>query len=157
MALFAVAGLVVNVVGNLILLPRYRYIAAAWITLVTEIVVIVPSATTAFRGMRMPLRLGRLPRISVAAAVMGIVVWLLSTAGVGVSIAGLVGVPVYALTLYLVRALMPDERASSRHGCGAAHARARRLRSTLSSILGRSSNLCSRCVDPIVGGLSPGR
>ena len=111
LALFAVAGLVVNVVGNLILLPRYGYIAAAWITLGTEIVVIVPSAMAAFRGMRLPLRLGRLPRIGAAAAVMGILVWLLSNAGVGVIIVGLIGVPVYAVMLHVVRALMPDERA----------------------------------------------
>ena len=81
LALYALAGLVFNLVGNLILLPKYGYIAAAWITLGTEIVVIIPAAITGFRGMGLPLRLGRLPRVAIAAAVMGAVVGLLNKIG----------------------------------------------------------------------------
>ena len=33
----AMAGLVINLGLNLILLPRYGFIAAAWVTLVTEL------------------------------------------------------------------------------------------------------------------------
>jgi O-antigen/teichoic acid export membrane protein len=60
-------GLVLNVVLNLVLIPRYSYRGAAINTLVTEVVVAVALWWLVLRwpGLR-PLGLGRLPRLGVA-------------------------------------------------------------------------------------------
>ena len=44
----AAAALVINVVLNVILLPRYGYQAAAWVTLASEVIVIAAATRTTF-------------------------------------------------------------------------------------------------------------
>ncbi len=109
--LIAVAGLVFNVVANVILLPRYGYIAAAWVTLATELLVIGPAAATTLRAMRVAPDLHRLPRTVGAAAIMGVVVWLAKQLGFGIVLLGLIAAIAYPIAVFATGALTPDERA----------------------------------------------
>lgn len=64
-------GLVVNVTGNLLLVPRYGFMAAAWMTLVTEVAVVAASAWFVVRafGLRR-VALGPIVRILLAAGLL---------------------------------------------------------------------------------------
>lgn len=107
----AVAGVVFNVVANVLLLPRYGYIAAAWITLATEVLVIGPAVATTLGAMHVAPDLHRLPRAFAAAAGMGVVVWLARQWGCGIVLLGLIGAIVYPAAVFATGALTPDERA----------------------------------------------
>lgn len=75
-------GLVVNVIGNVLLIPRYGFIAAAWTTLATEVVVVGLSAR--FIAQKLPIGgagLGRLPRVVAAALVTLLVLAAADAAG----------------------------------------------------------------------------
>lgn len=60
---YAAAGLIVNVALNVLLIPKYGFIAAAWICLVTEGLVIGLALRAAFRKIDQHLRFGRMIRI----------------------------------------------------------------------------------------------
>jgi O-antigen/teichoic acid export membrane protein len=60
---YAAAGLIVNVVLNVLLIPAYGFIAAAWVCLFTEGLVIGLALHAAFRTIDQRLRLGRISRI----------------------------------------------------------------------------------------------
>ena len=102
---FAVVGLVVNVGLNLILIPQYGYLAAAWITLLTNMIVVFPALYTVLRKLDMRFSPWRLLRTAAAAAVGGIVVAILQDVGVG--LAGLIAAMIvtYPLALLALRAL----------------------------------------------------
>lgn len=97
------AALVANIVLNLILIPRYGFMGAAWATLATEVVVIGTGA--AFLATVMEVRrpsLGRLPRIAAAAAALGLVLAAAQAAGVSIIpllALGLVAYPVLLISL----------------------------------------------------------
>ncbi len=113
--LIAAAGLVFNAVANVLLLPRHGYIAAAWITLATEVLVIGPAAATVLRTMHVALDLRRLPRVAVAAASMGVAVWVASRLGCGIVLLGLIGATVYPVAVLATGALTLDERTQLSH------------------------------------------
>jgi O-antigen/teichoic acid export membrane protein len=102
---FAIVGLIVNVGFNLVLIPHFGYIAAAWITLLTNIVVVFPALYAVLRKIEMRLAPGRLLRTAGAAAVGGAIVAILRNAGV--PLGGLVAamIVVYPLALLAVRAI----------------------------------------------------
>jgi O-antigen/teichoic acid export membrane protein len=60
---YAFTGLIVNVALNLLLIPRYGFIAAAWVCLFTEGLVIVLALRASFKTIDQHLRLGRINRI----------------------------------------------------------------------------------------------
>jgi O-antigen/teichoic acid export membrane protein len=70
LVVIATVALVVNVGLNVLLLPRYGFIAAAWVTLVTEVVVCTCALPSTFGrlGLRPPL--GRVARLLVASGLM---------------------------------------------------------------------------------------
>src|SRR5215208_721250 len=103
--LVAGAGLVFNAALNLLLVPRYGFLAAAWLTLATEILVTALSAAMVFRKARLWPSAGRLPRVLLAA----VACW---AAGAGLNGAGLptlawaaVAGLVYAGALLALRAI----------------------------------------------------
>jgi O-antigen/teichoic acid export membrane protein len=102
---FAIVGLIVNVGLNLVLIPQYGYIAAAWITLLTNAIVVFPALYMVLHKLEMRVSLRRLLRTTVAAAAGGGVVALLHSAGV--PLGGLIGAMVitYPLALLALRAL----------------------------------------------------
>jgi O-antigen/teichoic acid export membrane protein len=105
----ALGGLVFNVVLNVALIPRYGFVAAAWVTLATEIFVLSLS-WLAVRS-RLPARpsLGRIPRVLAAAtALLGILVLcraLSVDVGVGIAVTAIA----YPLLLLAARAVSPAE------------------------------------------------
>jgi O-antigen/teichoic acid export membrane protein len=81
-AVYAAVGLLLNAALNLVLIPRYGFLAAAWVTLLTEVTVMSLSARIVLRKLQMRPHLGRILRTAVAAVVMGLAVWLARIAGI---------------------------------------------------------------------------
>jgi O-antigen/teichoic acid export membrane protein len=102
---FAILGLVVNVALNVALIPRYGYLAAAWLTLLTNLVVVVPATRAVLRKIDMRMSTRRLLRTAAAAAASGLAVAALN--GAGVPLGGLVATMAvaYPLMLLAVRGL----------------------------------------------------
>jgi O-antigen/teichoic acid export membrane protein len=94
---YAAVGLVINASLNVLLIPRYGFLAAAWITLATEVVVMSLTMRSVLRELAMTPRVGRLLRTLVAALAMGVLTWVAYSAGV--SLYGLVAI---AAISYLV-------------------------------------------------------
>ena len=106
---YAAIGLVMNVALNLLLIPRYGYIAAAWVIGATQVVVIGLSLRLIFSELHQRLRVGRLARIAVAAAAMGALVVVGDGAGLPIGVLMLVAVASYAVLLLLLRAVTAAE------------------------------------------------
>jgi O-antigen/teichoic acid export membrane protein len=66
----ALIALVFNVVLNLILIPPYGFVAAAWVTLATEVLVTALTLSAVLRRLELTLRLRRMLLATVAAALM---------------------------------------------------------------------------------------
>jgi O-antigen/teichoic acid export membrane protein len=109
--IIALGGLVFNLVGNVLLLPRYGFIAAAWMTLATELVVIIPASITTLRGFQVAPDLRRFPRAAAAATMVGLAVWLAHRAGAGILLLGLVAGIIYPLVVLATGTLTPEDRA----------------------------------------------
>jgi O-antigen/teichoic acid export membrane protein len=89
-ALYAGVGLALNAALNVVLIPRYGFLAAAWVTLLTEVTVMSLSARSVLGALHMRPRIGRLLRTLAAAAIMGIATLLARIAGL--PLAGLAAV-----------------------------------------------------------------
>jgi O-antigen/teichoic acid export membrane protein len=85
---YAAIGLIVNATLNLLLIPRYGFLAAAWVTLVTEVTVMSQIMRAVLRALAMTPRFGRILRVLLVATVMGLLTWIARLAGV--PLAGLV-------------------------------------------------------------------
>jgi O-antigen/teichoic acid export membrane protein len=107
--LYAAVGLVVNAGLNLLLIPPYGFQAAAWITLVTELLVMALITRDIVRALSMTPRIGRIARTAAAAATMGAAVWLAQEAGL--ALLGLVAVSAvtYCAAIFLLRVISPRE------------------------------------------------
>jgi O-antigen/teichoic acid export membrane protein len=108
-ALFALLGLLVNVGLNLLLLPRYGFLAAAWTTLATEIVVTGPVFWMVLR--RMPP--GVVPwqatmRLVGAATGTAGALWALDAAGVPFGILLVLAAPLYGGLALATRGVEPS-------------------------------------------------
>ena len=105
----ALVALVFNVVLNLVLIPPYGFLAAAWVTLATEILVSALTLSAALRHLELRLRLGRLLRAAGAAGAMTLAVAVLQEAGT--PIGGLLAAAalVYPFALVVAGALRPAE------------------------------------------------
>jgi O-antigen/teichoic acid export membrane protein len=99
---YAALGLLINASLNILLIPRYGFLAAAWITLATEVVVMSLTMRRVLGRLEMTPRLGRLLRTLLAAAAMGGLTWLAQRAGVplyGLVLAAAVSYPALLLAL----------------------------------------------------------
>jgi O-antigen/teichoic acid export membrane protein len=106
-----VAGLVVNVVGNLILVPIYGFEGAAWMTLVTEVVVVGIGGFYVVRALGGPgaVSAGRLSRVVAAAAVLLAALAGLDAAGAGLAILSAAAAALYPLLLVGLGAVSMQE------------------------------------------------
>lgn len=77
----AVAALVLNVAANLALVPAYGFMAAAWVTLGTELMVMSLSLAIVCRAARVPPTGAHVGRIVAATIAMGALAWGLRSAG----------------------------------------------------------------------------
>ncbi len=105
---YAAIGLVLNAALNVLLIPRYGFLAAAWVTLLTEASVMSLSMRRVLVTLQMRPRIDRLARTLLAALAMGVIVWLARSAGVALgglaAIAALSYVPALMLLRVLTRA-----------------------------------------------------
>ncbi|MGH2853395.1 MAG: flippase [Solirubrobacteraceae bacterium] len=91
---YAAVGLLVNASLNLALIPRYGFLAAAWITLLTEVLVMSLTMRSVLGELAMTPRLSRLARTLVAALGMGLLTWLVKS--LGAPLLGLVAIAALA-------------------------------------------------------------
>jgi len=106
---YTVVALVFNVALNLVLIPSYGFMAAAWITLGTEVLVMALTFRDVLRETAIRLELRRLLLTALSATVMGLAVAGLLEAGVGVIVAATISLVVYAVALLAFRAVDLDE------------------------------------------------
>ncbi len=105
-----VAGLVFNVIGNFILVPTVGFMGAAWMTLLTEVLVFVWSLTLILRALqiRRP-RLGRIGRTIVAAVLLLGALSALRLVSDSLVVLTLAACLCYPLLLFALRALSLDD------------------------------------------------
>lgn len=108
-AIYAALGLVLNATLNVLLIPSYGFLAAAWVTLLTEVTVMSLSARIVLRGLRMKPRLERLMRTLAAAALMGLGTWLARIAGVPLAGLAAIAALIYFPGLLILRVLTVGE------------------------------------------------
>lgn len=104
-AVYALLGLVLNVGLNLLLLPRYGFLAAAWTTLATEALVVGLAWRAVLAELHLRLRLGQIGRAAVATTAMTLL--LMGMRGLGASVVPLLLVAAvsYPLLALLTRAI----------------------------------------------------
>jgi O-antigen/teichoic acid export membrane protein len=102
---YAALGLALNAVLNVLLIPRYGFIAAAWITLLTEVVVMSSIMRRVLATLVMKPSVNRFLRTLGAAIVMGLITW--SARELGIPLVGLViiGGISYLLAVMVLRVL----------------------------------------------------
>jgi O-antigen/teichoic acid export membrane protein len=121
-----VAALVFNLVANVVLIPRFGYIGAAWVTVLSELVLLVPFQVLASRIAPdvSPLVEARLPLL--ATLVMAPVVWWLRDAAHPL-LAMLAGVLIYPAALWSLGGINAQQRRLFESLMPAAYARRLRL------------------------------
>ena len=108
--LVASAGLVFNVVANLVLIPRFGFAAAAWVTLATEVLVLLLAWLVVRPRLTTGLELHRIVRIVYAAATtLGV---LLSTRALGVAVGVAIAMTAIAYPAHFSRSGRPRSPSS---------------------------------------------
>jgi O-antigen/teichoic acid export membrane protein len=106
---FALLGLLLNVPLNLVLIPEYGIEAAAWVTLLTEVIVVSLSLVMVLRKIELRLSLRRIGLALVAATIAALAVWGLRQVGGGAIVLVLAMTVLYPLLLLALRAFDLDE------------------------------------------------
>ncbi len=103
-------ALIVNLIGNFIFVPLVGFMGAAWMTLITEIVVFGASLRLIMGTLELRRPgIGRIGRTIVAAALLGGVLALLEAAGAGLALLIVAACLFYPALLFGLRALAPDD------------------------------------------------
>jgi O-antigen/teichoic acid export membrane protein len=103
-------ALVVNLTGNLILVPAIGFMGAAWMTLATEVVVCVSSLRVILRELELPWpRVGRIGRTVGAALLLGGGLSVLRLASDSLALLVPVACVCYPALLLGLRALAPED------------------------------------------------
>jgi O-antigen/teichoic acid export membrane protein len=105
----ALLALVFNVVLNLILIPPYGFVAAAWVTLATEVLVTALTLHAALRRLELSLRLRRIALATLATALMTGVVAGLQALGAPLAVLVAAAAIAYPAAVFAVGALRPDD------------------------------------------------
>jgi len=99
-------ALVVNVVGNLIFVPVYGFMAAAWMTLITEAVVFAQTTVLVSRQLELPHPpFGRIGRTLAAAALLAVLLGGLRLAGASLGVLIATACVCYPALLFGLRAV----------------------------------------------------
>ena len=107
--IYAAIGLLLNAALNVVLIPRYGFLAAAWVTLLTEFTVMGLSMRMVLKTLEMRPRLGRLVRTLGAALPMGVATLLGRLAGVPLAGLAAIALLTYFPCLLALRALTVGE------------------------------------------------
>jgi len=103
-------ALVVNLIGNFIAVPLFGFMGAAWMTLITEIVVFGSALTLLLRELELPFpKLGRIGRTALAAALLAAVLEAMSLANAPLWALIVAACVCYPSLLFGLRALTVDE------------------------------------------------
>lgn len=103
-------ALLVNLCGNLILVPLTGFMGAAWMTLATEVVVFLSSLSLILRTLELPLpKPGRIGRTVLAATLLGAALEALRSAGAPLAALVLAAGVLYPALLFGLRALVVDD------------------------------------------------
>jgi O-antigen/teichoic acid export membrane protein len=106
----SVAALVVNVIGNLALVPSAGFMGAAWMTLVTEVVVFAASLWLVLRTLELPLPgAGRIWRTALAAGLLASMLFGLRQAGASLAVLVVAACAGYPTLLFGLRAVGMDD------------------------------------------------
>ena len=106
----SIAALVVNLIGNLILVPLFGFMGAAWMTLVTEVVVFAIALALVLRTLEIPHpSLGRLGRTALAAAVLAAILGALRLLDAPLAVLVAAACVCYPALLFWLRALELDD------------------------------------------------
>lgn len=116
LVIYTVCGLIVNVALNLVLLPRYGFLAAAWITAVTELVVLSLTMRDVLRVIELRPALRRIAQTLAASAAMACVVWWERSAGAPLALLAMTAVIVYGGLLVALGTLRPVHLRALRAG-----------------------------------------
>jgi O-antigen/teichoic acid export membrane protein len=106
---YAAVGLFVNAALNLLLIPHYGFLAAAWITLLTEVIVMSLTMRAVLHRLAMKPTYGRLVRTLVAALAMAVPTWLARQAGAPLYVLVAVAAVSYPALLGVLGVLTPTE------------------------------------------------
>ncbi len=99
-------ALVVNLCGNLALVPLFGFMGAAWMTLITEIVVCACSLSLILRTLERPMpKLGRIGRTLLAAALLTAGLFALQQAGASLVVLLIAACIAYPALLFALRAV----------------------------------------------------
>lgn len=103
-------ALVVNIVGNLIFVPLFGFMGAAWMTLATEAVVFAFAFTMVLRALDLQRpNLGRLGRTAIAAALMGVALGAMRLADAPLAVLVVSACVLYPALLFGLRAFAFDD------------------------------------------------
>jgi O-antigen/teichoic acid export membrane protein len=106
--IFAYAFVAVTALaGYLLLIPRYSYFGAAWVTVYSETMMLLISLVVIYRATRALPAFGGLLRISLAAVIMAIGVYLVQAWPLWMSL--LIGAMLYVGALLVVKGITPEE------------------------------------------------
>lgn len=97
---------VVSLTGYLLLIPRFSYFGAAWMTVVSELMVTLSAAGIVLFSTRTRLSVGIVGKIVVASGLMALTLWLMS--GTLWLWSLLAGGAVYLIVLYATRAVTTE-------------------------------------------------
>jgi O-antigen/teichoic acid export membrane protein len=104
-ALFAAGGLAFNVLANVLLIPPFGFVAAAWVTLATELLVASLLVAAIRREVDVSVSPARILRATAASLVMALALLLGDNVGWSVPVLIPVALATYALALVVTRAL----------------------------------------------------
>jgi O-antigen/teichoic acid export membrane protein len=102
---FAALGLALNVPLNIALIPEFGIEAAAWVTLLTEIIVVSLSLAMVLRRIELRLSVRRIALALLAATLAALAVWGLRQAGSGAVVLVATMTVLYPVLLIAVRAV----------------------------------------------------
>jgi O-antigen/teichoic acid export membrane protein len=106
---YSAVALVFNVGLNVLLVPSFGFIAAAWITLATQILVLGVGATVVLRRMPLGLEVRRVAGATASALVMAVTVHALDVLGAPFAALLAVAGAVYVALLLLLRVVQADD------------------------------------------------
>jgi O-antigen/teichoic acid export membrane protein len=106
----SLAALVVNLAGNLILVPIMGFMGAAWMTLATEVLVSALSLRVILRTLELPLpKPGRIGRTALAAGLLAAGLDALRLASAPLAVLVIAACLCYPALLFGLRALAPED------------------------------------------------
>jgi O-antigen/teichoic acid export membrane protein len=106
---YAAVGLILNAALNVLFIPRYGFIAAAWITLLTEVTVMSSIMRRVLITLVMKPRLKRFARTLLAAIAMGLTTWAARELDAPLAVLVIVGGISYLLAIVVLRVLTVAE------------------------------------------------